>query len=185
MGEATGPWLSRQCHLLPLHTHPHPTLQGWGWAQRRALLGEPQRFEAVAELLFPIFQSTSGAFRWELRAQSCGRTTRRTCSPSSDITAFSPSVNPPNVPRSSLQCAKYNRKGPSEPAKSIKFFIKYTSSLGTNLKIYKHYIPKCLHCNKIELQIQEKQSEIDARTHTDGEDTSGQKAFNSVCVNYA
>lgn len=52
LGEATGPWLSRQCHLLPLHTHPHPTLQCWGWAP---LGGEPRCFEAVAELLFPIF----------------------------------------------------------------------------------------------------------------------------------
>lgn len=52
-----------------------------------------------------------------------------------------------------------------EPAKSIIFFIKYTSSLGTNLKIYKHYITKCLHCNKIELQIQEKRSKL-THTHT-------------------
>lgn len=106
LGEATRPWLSRQCHLLPLHTHPHPTLQCWGWA---LLGGEPRCFEAVAELLFP----SSVAFRWELQAQRCGRSTRRTCSPSPDITTFSPSVNPPNVPRFSLvTMCKVQQKGP-------------------------------------------------------------------------
>lgn len=51
-GEAAGPCLSRQCHLLPLHTRPRPTpRRRRGRGQRGSPREEPQVFEPSPESL--------------------------------------------------------------------------------------------------------------------------------------
>lgn len=50
-GEAAGPCLSRQCHLLPLHTRPRPRLRHWGRGQQR-----PPRVLNHLQGCFPSFK---------------------------------------------------------------------------------------------------------------------------------
>lgn len=107
------------------------------------------------------------------------------CSPQTPL-ALVPQIHW-DVPAPPLVPAAHNRREPQEPAVNDIFFIKYTSSLGTNLQIYKHRITKCLHCNKIELQIQEKAvKNRPTRSHTrrDGDERQSNSVCADICIDH-